>query len=92
MNTIKNDDRGILEIHGGTFTNVSQAVLMNWNEAAITGGSFEANANAEAVVYNGYLNDAMDCGKLTISGGEICCAVYSLSFRPFIVRSKSTFS
>lgn len=70
MNTIKNDDRGILEIHGGTFTNVSQAVLMNWNEAAITGGSFEANADAEAVVYNGYLNDAMDCGKLTISGGE----------------------
>lgn len=69
MNTIKNDDRGILEIHGGTFTNVSQAVLMNWNEAAITGGSFEANADAEAVVYNGYLNDAMDCGKLTISGG-----------------------
>ena len=70
MNTIKNDDRGILEIHGGTFTNVSQAVLMNWNEAAITGGSFEANANAEAVIYNGYLNDVMDCGKLTISGGE----------------------
>lgn len=69
MNTIKNDDRGILEINGGTFTNVSQAVLMNWNEAAITGGSFEANADAEAVVYNGYLNDAMDCGKLTISGG-----------------------
>ena len=69
MNTIKNDDRGILEIHGGTFTNVSQAVLMNWNEAAITGGSFEANVDAEAVVYNGYLNDAMDCGKLTISGG-----------------------
>ncbi len=70
MNTIKNDDRGILEIHGGTFTNVSQATLMNWNEATITGGSFEANADAEAVIYNGYLDDAMDCGKLTISGGE----------------------
>lgn len=69
MNTIKNDDRGILEIHGGTFTNVWQAALMNWNEATITGGSFEANG-AEAVIYNGYLNDAMDCGKLTISGGE----------------------
>lgn len=69
MNTIKNDDRGILEIHGGTFTNVRQAALMNWNEATITGGSFEANADAEAVIYNGYLNDAMDCGKLTISGG-----------------------
>lgn len=69
MNTIKNDDRGILEIHGGTFTNVSQATLMNWNEATITGGSFEANADAEAVIYNGYLDDAMDCGKLTISGG-----------------------
>ena len=70
MNTIKNDDRGILEIHGGTFTNVRQAALMNWNEATITGGSFEANADAEAVIYNGYLDDAMDCGKLTISGGE----------------------
>lgn len=69
MNTIKNDDRGILEIHGGTFTNVRQATLMNWNEATITGGSFEANADAEAVIYNGYLDDAMDCGKLTISGG-----------------------
>ena len=69
MNTIKNDDRGILEIHGGTFTNVSQAVLMNWNEAVITDGIFEANTNAEAVIYNGYLDDAMDCGKLTISGG-----------------------
>ena len=69
MNTIKNDDRGILEIHGGTFTNVRQAALMNWNEATITGGSFTANG-AEAVIYNGYLNDGMDCGKLTISGGE----------------------
>ena len=69
MNTIKNDDRGVLEIHGGTFTNVWQAALMNWNEATITGGSFEAKG-AEAVIYNGYLNDAMDCGKLTISGGE----------------------
>ena len=68
MNTIKNDDRGILEINGGTFTNVRQAALMNWNEATITGGSFEANG-AEAVIYNGYLNDGMDCGKLTISGG-----------------------
>ena len=68
MNTIKNDDRGILEIHGGTFTNVRQAALMNWNEATITGGSFTANG-AETVIYNGYLNDGMDCGKLTISGG-----------------------
>ena len=70
MNTIKNDDRGILEINGGTFTNVRQAALMNWNEATITGGSFKANG-AEAVIYNGYLdNNGMDCGKLTISGGE----------------------
>lgn len=68
MNTIKNDDRGILEIHGGTFTNVWQAALMNWNEATITDGSFEANG-AEAVIYNGYADDDMDCGKLTISGG-----------------------
>ncbi len=69
LNTIKNDDYGKLIIKGGNFTNVAQAALLNWNEAEITGGTFEADETSTCVVLNGYLNDTMDAGKLTISGG-----------------------
>ena len=70
LNTVKNDDRGILEIKGGTFTNVSQAAVLNWNDATIEGGEFKANAGAQAVVLNGHIDDSMDQGKLTINGGS----------------------
>lgn len=70
LNTVKNDDRGILEIKDGTFSNVSQAALLNWNEAVIEGGKFKANDGAQAVVLNGQIDDAMDVGKLTINGGS----------------------
>lgn len=70
LNTVKNDDCGILEIKDGTFSNVSQAALLNWNEAVIEGGEFKANNGAQAVVLNGYINDGMDQGKLTINGGS----------------------
>lgn len=70
LNTVKNDDRGVLEIKNGTFTNVSQAAVLNWNEATIEGGEFQANAGAQAVVLNGHINDGMDQGKLTINGGS----------------------
>ena len=70
LNTVKNDDRGILEVKGGTFSNVSQAALLNWNEAVIEGGKFKANDGAQAVVLNGHINDGMDQGKLTINGGS----------------------
>ena len=70
LNTVKNDDCGILEIKDGTFSNVSQAALLNWNEAVIEGGEFKANDGAQAVVLNGYINDGMDQGKLTINGGS----------------------
>ena len=70
LNTVKNDDRGILEIKDGTFNNVSQAALLNWNEAVIDGGEFKANDGAQAVVLNGHINDGMDQGKLTINGGS----------------------
>lgn len=32
LNTIKNDDYGVLTINGGTFKNVTQAAFLNWNE------------------------------------------------------------
>lgn len=69
LNTIKNDDYGKLIIKSGNFTNVAQAALLNWNEAEITGGTFEADETSTCVVLNGYINDTMDAGKLTISGG-----------------------
>ena len=70
LNTVKNDDRGVLEIKDGTFTNVSQAAVLNWNNATIDGGNFQANEDAQAVVLNGQIDDAMDVGKLTINGGS----------------------
>ena len=43
LNTIKNDDGGVLDISGGTFKNVTQYALMNWNEASISGGTFTSD-------------------------------------------------
>ena len=71
LNTIKNDDNGVLEINGGTFKNVTQAAVLNWNVAEINDGSFEVKAGANAVVLNGsYGASSNDKGELTINGGE----------------------
>ncbi|MCC8161199.1 MAG: dockerin type I domain-containing protein [Oscillospiraceae bacterium] len=68
LNTIKNDDGSILEINGGTFTNVAQNVVLNVNVATINGGDFTTNANY-AVIQNRYKNDVYITGQLTITGG-----------------------
>ena len=68
LNTIKNDDYGDLTIKGGNFTNTTQASLLNWNKATITGGTFESHAS-DAVILNGHIDEKMDQGILTISGG-----------------------
>lgn len=71
LNTIKNDDFGILQINDGDFVNVSQYALMNWNVATINGGTFETQgANGEAAVWCGHDNDAYDKGVLNIAGGS----------------------
>lgn len=69
MNTIKNDDFGVLRIHDGTFSNTTEPVVLNWNEATIYGGTFTINAADMPVVSNGYLDDDADKGQLTIAGG-----------------------
>lgn len=69
LNTVKNDDRGVLEIVDGTFTNVKQAAVLNWNETTIKGGTFTANDKADAVILNGHIDNVADQGKLTITGG-----------------------
>ena len=68
LNTIKNDDWGVLTINGGTFNNVAQHAVMNWNEATITGGTFDC-VEGDTAVINGRINDTMDKGILTIIGG-----------------------
>lgn len=69
VNTIKNDDGGILNIHDGTFTNVEQYAVMNWNQATITGGNFTSNTMA-AVQNCGSATEANDIGKLVVTGGS----------------------
>lgn len=69
-NAVKNDEGGVLEIHGGTFTSkrADGAVIMNWNKAEITGGKFIATENNTAVLANGTWGDKAK-GEATITGG-----------------------
>ena len=69
LNTIKNDDYGELVINDGTFTSMSQAAFLNWNVATVNGGTFDAAGASNGVILNGYSNNTMDQGKLTITGG-----------------------
>ena len=71
VNTVKNDSFGVLTINGGNFSNNAQYVIMNWNKAEITAGTFQTLNTASAVLFTStYGNDANTVGKLTISGGE----------------------
>lgn len=69
LNTIKNDDWGVLTINDGEFSNMTQSVVLNWNVAEINGGTFTVSEDAEqfAFILNGYINDTMDRGVLTVS-------------------------
>lgn len=69
-NAVKNDEGGVLEIHGGTFTSkrADGAVIMNWNYATISGGKFIATENNTAVLANGTWGDNAK-GVATITGG-----------------------
>ena len=68
MNTVKNDDNGVMEINDGTFSNTTQVAVMNWNEAIINGGTFNV-ANGAALSNGGYGADSVDRGLFTINGG-----------------------
>lgn len=71
INTVKNDLFGVLTINGGNFSNTAQYVIMNWNKAEITAGTFQTLDTASAVLFtSAYGGDANTVGKLTISGGE----------------------
>ena len=71
INTVKNDLFGVLTINGGNFSNTAQYVIMNWNKAEITAGTFQTPDTASAVLFtSAYGGDANTVGELTISGGE----------------------
>ena len=71
VNTVKNDSFGVLTINGGNFSNTAQYVIMNWNKAEITAGTFRTLDTASAVLFtSAYDADANTIGKLSISGGE----------------------
>lgn len=71
INTVKNDSFGVLTINGGNFSNTVQYVIMNWNKAEITAGTFRTLDTASAVLFtSAYGGDANTIGKLSISGGE----------------------
>lgn len=74
INTVKNNANGDLTINGGDFSNTSQFVIMNWNKATISGGTFEANASAGAVLYTSKWPGDSTVGDLKIEGGMYVCA------------------
>ena len=75
LNTIKNDDYGNLTINDGTFENVAQSAVLNWNTAEINGGDFTSESSDTGLILNGYLDNTMDQGKLTITDGTFNGAV-----------------
>ena len=71
VNTVKNDYFGVLTINGGNFSNTAQYVIMNWNKAEITAGTFQTLDTASAVLFtSAFGSNANYVGELTISGGE----------------------
>ncbi len=83
LNTIKNDDNGILVINGGNFGNVTQAVVQNHNIATITGGTFittseEGATNATYGIDNHGISAPNNYGTLTITGGSFSGATYAV--------------
>ena len=70
LNTVKNDDCGVLTIQGGKFENVAQSAVLNWNKAVIEGGEFiSAGENDAPVILNGSYGSTETVGNLVIKGG-----------------------
>ncbi|WP_295579699.1 S-layer homology domain-containing protein [uncultured Oscillibacter sp.] len=74
MNTVKNDDFGVLVIEDGSFFNTVGAVIMNWHDTVINGGDFVLNSEEHPLLANGYLSDTADKGQMTINGGTFRAA------------------
>ena len=72
LNNIKNDAFGNLTISGGSFSNTTQHVVMNWHKANIEGGTFNLseNVNSPLLFSAAFVDkDVKTAGQMTISGG-----------------------
>ena len=74
LNTVKNDDCGVMTINGGEFKNFAQACVLNHNKLTITNGKFDgselqAASRTVSVIYNCGCGADNDKGMLSISGG-----------------------
>lgn len=75
LNTVKNDDCGMMTINGGEFKNFAQACVQNHNKLTITNGNFDGSElkaiadSTVSVIYNCGCGADNDKGMLSISGG-----------------------
>ena len=69
INSVKNDSTGVLTINDGNFSNTSQYVIMNWHQATINNGTFQANGTAKAVLFTSKYEGATADGELTVNNG-----------------------
>lgn len=79
LNTIKNDDWGNLTITGGSFQNMTQSVILNWNMAVVENAKLsfkEGTSTAVAYILNGKLDEVMDQGIISIKNVEFASAEY----------------
>ncbi len=82
LNTIKNDDSGYLNITGGSLTNTHQHVIMNWNEATISSGTFVNAGDTMDVIYTGnHSDESINQGKTTITGGTFTAGSNGVIFQ-----------
>ncbi|MFI3307074.1 MAG: hypothetical protein R3Y21_00760 [Mycoplasmatota bacterium] len=67
LNTVKNDELGVLTINGGEFTNSTQGTILNWYITTINDGVF--NNEGYSVLINGYYEQDSYKGTIIVNGG-----------------------
>lgn len=74
LNTVKNDDGGVLTINDGTFRNTTQVPVFNGNVVNINGGDFEATGTEgsakKTVIYSVAVPGRdQNKGQMSVAGG-----------------------
>lgn len=75
INSIKNDNHGVMNIKGGTFNNSTQSVVLNWNNLTIDDGTFNIADDATASVITSYDSTGFNNGNTVINGGTFAGAI-----------------
>lgn len=80
INTVKNDDGGVLYINGGSFSNFVQATIYNANKAEITGGYFYAENSDGYSLFNCNYTAVPNICSVEIKGGSFTGAIHFGTF------------